>query len=195
MSFFPSTKTIVATVLGVALGFACLTSAQAGDDPDTVSFGVGHYDQTWMDPGVIFLRVSSQDKHKQAVDLRSEYRFGKSLASFMEPYAKLKPWMGLEVTSDGGVWGGGGILIDVPLGPFVFTPSFGPGLYSAGAGKHLGSPIEFRTMVEVGYQFENNSRFSLGYSHLSNAGISTTNPGSNIVSLYYHLPAEWLLGK
>jgi len=167
----------------------------AGDDPALISFGAGQYDQTVINPGFVFLKVSDQDKHKQAVDFRGEYRFGTSLISAIEPYAKLKPWVGAEATSDGAIYGVGGILIDVPLGPIVFTPSFGVGLYSGGGGKDLGSPIEFRSMVELGYQFENQSRFSVAYSHISNANISQTNPGSNILSAYYHIPATWLLGE
>ena len=54
--------------------------------------------------------------------------------------------------------------------------------------------VEFRSMVELGYQLENQSRFSVGYSHISNANITQTNPGTNILSLYYHLPASWLIG-
>ncbi|MEI6986487.1 MAG: acyloxyacyl hydrolase [Rhodospirillaceae bacterium] len=186
-------------VLAACFGsFAALVAAMpaaAADDPALMSFGGGLYDQTTLNPGLAFLKVSAQDKHYQAADIRAEYRFGKSLLAAIEPYAKLKPWLGVEATSDGAVYGLGGILFDIPLGPFVFTPSFGAGLYSSGSGKKLGSPIEFRTMVELGYQFDNQSRFSVGYSHISNAGITTTNPGSNILSVYYHVPADWIMGK
>lgn len=169
--------------------------AHAGDDPSTISIGVGQFDQTLINPGLGFLDVSSTDHHQEAVDLRVEYRFGTSLVPYFEPYAKLKPWFGAEATSDGAFYGVGGILLDVPLGPIRFTPSFGTGFYSSGSGKDLGSVIEFRTQVELGYQFENDSRFSVGYSHISNAGITTTNPGSNILSAYYHLPSRWLFGQ
>jgi hypothetical protein len=194
---------MVVSKKALAAGFLALTSAlglwssaaRAGDDPSLFSFGAGLYDQRSINPGVIFLRVSSEDKKYEAGDFRFEYRFGKSLISAIEPYAKLKPWIGGEVTTDGAVYGVGGILFDVPLGPIMFTPSFGTGLYSGGGGKDLGSPIEFRSQVELGYQFDNQSRFSVGYSHISNAGITQQNPGSNIMSVYYHVPASWLLGQ
>ncbi len=184
----------VVACLGVAAVLAVAGPAAAQDDPSLLSFSGGQYDQTVINPGFMFLRVSPNDKHQQAIDFRAEYRFGTSLVSFIEPYAKLKPWVGAELTSDGATYGVGGILVDVPLGPFVFTPSFGAGLYSGGGGKDLGSPVEFRSMVELGYQFGNQSRFSVGYSHISNAGITQTNPGSNILSAYYHVPTRWLLG-
>ena len=189
------TMKALAASLGMIAALAAISPAMAGDDPSLLSFGAGQYDQTLINPGFGFLRVSAKDRHTQAADFRGEYRFGKSLVSAIEPYAKLKPWVGFEATSDGAAYGLGGILVDVPLGAFVFTPSFGAGLYSPGAGKKLGSAVEFRTMVEVGYQFENQSRFSVGYSHISNANITTTNPGTNMLSVYYHVPSNWLLGE
>jgi len=187
---------LTAAVLGLTSVLGLWSpAAQAGDDPSLFSFGGGLYDQRAINPGLGFLRVSKEDKRYEAADFRFEYRFGKSLVSAIEPYAKLKPWLGAEVTSDGAVYGAGGFLVDVPLGPIVFTPSFGTGLYSSGGGKDLGSVIEFRSMLEVGYQFDNQSRFSLGYSHISNANITQQNPGSNILSMYYHVPATWLIGQ
>lgn len=180
-------------VLGMSV-FGAVTPAAAAD-PDLISVGGGLYDQGLIDPNIGFLDVSETDNRKEAADFRLEYRFGTSLLPFTEPFAKVKPWIGAEATSDGAVYGVGGILIDVPIGPFVFTPSFGAGLYADGGGKDLGSALEFRTQLELGYQFENQSRFSVSYSHISNANISETNPGSNIMSVYYSVPASWLLGK
>lgn len=187
---------LTATVSVLALlGTAAATvPAQAADDPSLISLSVGFYDQHLVDPGIIFLKKSN-DRRWEAVDYRGEYRFGTSLISAIEPYAKLKPWVGIEGTSDGAIYGLGGILFDVPLGPIVFTPSFGVGLYSSGGGKDLGSPVEFRSQVELGYQFDNASRFSVGYSHISNAGITKLNPGANMISVYYHLPSSWLFGN
>jgi len=182
----------------VAAGLmACAESmpAFAADDQPLISIGGGVYDQTYVNPGLAFLKVSSNDKHMTTADFRAEYRFGTSLVSAIEPYAKLKPWVGAEVTGQGGLYGVGGILVDVPLGSFMFTPSFGTGLYSPGAGKVLGSVVEFRSQIELGYEFENQSRFSAAYSHISNANITQTNPGTNMISVYYHLPAAWLLGE
>ncbi len=36
---------------------------------------------------------------------------------------------------------------------------------------------------------------SLGYSHISNANLGETNHGTNMISLYYHIPAGWLFGQ
>ena len=188
-------RVVAIAALVVAGALALPPVSMAEDDIDRISFGVGLWDQDIIDPNIGFLDVSDSDNREEAADFRLEYRFGKSLLEFIEPYAKLKPWVGAEATSDGSLYGVGGILIDVPLGPFVFTPSFGAGLYAQGDGKDLGSVLEFRSQLEVGYEFENQSRFTVGYSHISNADISETNPGTNILSVYYHIPSSWILGN
>jgi lipid A 3-O-deacylase len=141
--------------------------AQA-DDPDFLSVGAGWYDF---------------NDNMDAVDLRVEYRSDyKALGIF-------KPWIGFEATSDQAVYGVGGILVDLFFGRrWVFTPSFGAGAYSDGDGKDLGSTIEFRSQLEFGYRFDDRSRMSIAVSHISNASIDENNPGTEILTLYYHIP-------
>ncbi|HYD32859.1 MAG TPA: acyloxyacyl hydrolase [Azospirillaceae bacterium] len=184
---------LLAAGLLAAAGLLGTEPARADEVP-RLSLGIGQFDNTTIDSNIGPFDVSG-NAHDRAVDFRLEYRFGTSLLPFTEPYASVRPWLGAEATSEGGVYGGGGILVDVPLGPFIFTPSFGAGLWSSGEGKDLGSPLEFRTQVEVGYEFENQSRFSLAYSHISNADVAEPNPGANSIVVYYHLPTRWLLGR
>jgi hypothetical protein len=97
------------------------------------------------------------------------------------------------VTSDGGVWGGVGVLMDITFfDAVVLTGSVGGGLYEDGGGKDLGHVVEFRSQVELGYQFENQSRLSVAFSHISNANIGNDNPGTEVLNLYYHLPLDVL---
>ena len=53
--------------------------------------------------------------------------------------------------------------------------SIGPGYYHQGTGFDLGYDLEFKS--EIGYQVAKN--INVGIFHLSNAGISDTNPGIN----------------
>src|SRR3546814_389899 len=134
--------------------------------------------------------VCSSDLFKiqdnEAADFRLEYRHG-------DDFLWLKPWGGLEVTSDGAVWGGVGVLIDITFfDAVVLTGSFAPGLYEDGNGKDLGHLIEFRSQVELGYQFENQSRLALAFSHLSNGSLNEDNPGVEVLDLYYHIPLDLL---
>ena len=120
-----------------------------------------------------------------AADFRLEYRQGDPIL-----FNYLKPWLGLEVTSDLSVWGGGGFLLDIPLGEqFYLVPSIGVGLYTEGdSDKDLDYPIEFRSQLELGYKFENENRLGVAFGHISNAGMGDDNPGTEILSLYWHTP-------
>jgi len=142
------------------------------DTPATLSAAVGWYDFNLSDD--------------EAVDFRLEYRHDGD-------FLWLKPWGGLEATSDGSVWGGVGVMMDIAFfDSIVLTGSFVPGLYEDGGGKDLGSAIEFRSQIELGYQFENKSRLSVSFSHLSNADIADDNPGVEVLNLYYHIPLDVL---
>jgi len=60
-----------------------------------------------------------------------------------------------------------------------FTPSFAPGLYSAGNGKDLGHVLEFKTEIQASYAISKTSSFGMSYNHLSNASLGDKNPGAN----------------
>lgn len=159
---------------------------QAADpdyDPDLVSLGIGHFDVLMNDP------------RNEAGDFRLEYRSGTGLVPFVESIVKIKPWAGLEATDDGGVYGVGGFLFDVPIGDsLAFVPNVGVGLFHDGGGKNMGSTIEFRSTLELDYKFEDKSRMGFAFGHISNAGITHTNPGAEILTVYYHMPLSRLVG-
>lgn len=147
----------------------------AGDDVDRLSVGAG-----WFDV------LDDQD----SADFRLEYRFGKTFLGF------IKPWVGAEANLDGALYGAGGVLADIFLTDrIMITPSFGIGAYSDGNSKNLGHVIEFRSQIEIGYQFENQSRVSLGFSHASNAHLDEDNPGTEVAMIYYHVPVGGLFGN
>ncbi len=123
---------------------------------------------------------------KGASDFRLEYRWDHELLWVIEP------WAGLEVTTEGALYGLGGLLADIRVGDsFMITPSFGAGLYHDGDGKDLGHAVQFRTQLELGWEFDNSSRLGVAYSHISNASLDDRNPGAEILGLYYHIPIDW----
>lgn len=141
---------------------------EANDDPALLSLGVGWFDMA--------------QQEDQAADFRLEYR--SDLALWF-----IKPWVGIEVTNDGALYGVGGVLLDFTLGDhFYFSPSAGVGAYADGDGRDLGSTVEFRTQAELGYRFDNRARLGIAFSHISNASISDRNPGTEILTLYYSIP-------
>ncbi|MEP2534216.1 acyloxyacyl hydrolase [Shimia sp.] len=62
-----------------------------------------------------------------------------------------------------------------------------PGAYFEGSSLNdLGNTLEFRSVLGLGYRWNEKSAMSLAFQHKSNAGISTTNPGVNSVLVRYH---------
>jgi lipid A 3-O-deacylase len=142
--------------------------SEARAEGDLLSLGVGYYD--------IF-------DDEDAVDVRAEWRSGSDL------FLGVKPFVGLEATTDAALYGLAGVYRDFPVAPnWYVTPSIGAGLYHDGDGKDLGDVVEFRSQIEVAYEFASRNRVALGLSHISNAGMDDNNPGVEVLNLYYHMP-------
>ena len=151
-------------------------------------FGVGIYD-------VKFDGTSSN----YATDLRYERRFDNTLIDIgpeEDNFFYLKPFAGIELTTDSAFYLISGIYLEDNLGELMigeqnnwhFTPSFGVGYYDDGNGKKLGNKIEFRTTLEFSYQLKENDRIGISLGHISNANIGKKNPGAEIISLSYQKP-------
>ncbi len=120
--------------------------------------------------------------NKGAAELRLEWK-GRKL------FWGVKPIVGAMATSDGAVYGYGGIGWDLYFGRrIVATPSFAAGAYHDGNGKDLGSTVEFRSALELAWRFDNDTRLGLMIYHLSNASISDNNPGTEVLSLGLSVP-------
>ncbi|MGZ9097979.1 MAG: acyloxyacyl hydrolase [Micavibrio sp.] len=159
-------------VFGLLLSsFMPLTPVYA-DDIDRLSLGIGAFDAF---------------DSERALDFRVEYRPGTSIVW------ELRPFLGAEITSDGAIYGAAGFLYDYNMGnQWSVTPSLAGGLYSDGGGKDMGSAIQFRSQIELGYELENSSRVSAALSHTSNLGINDTNPSAETLGIYYHIPMQWV---
>lgn len=160
--------TIVFCILcSLFISFPRISMAALTDD--MLVFSTGYYD--------------FMTKDDTAMDIRAGYRFKKTVLELFNP------WLGVEATTDGALYGSGGFLMDIKLaGNWHVTPSLGAGLYLNGGGKDLGHAIQFRSQIEVSYQFENEHRLGLAVSHHSNARLGNHNPGTEILSLTYAIP-------
>ena len=157
-----------ALVAGLALviGVAAATAPARADDPAFLAVSAGGFD------------VNDDDT---AGEFRIEYRSDRK-------YLFLKPMIGLMLNTDGGVYGYGGINLDVFLGRrWVVMPNFAIGGYRRGSSKDLGSIIEFRSGLEIAYRFDDRSRLGVAISHISNASISDNNPGTESLVLTYSI--------
>ena len=60
------------------------------------------------------------------------------------------------------------------------VPSFSVGLYDQyDQGKNMGLPLEFKSEVELNFNFLDNSVIGFTYNHISNASLGDKNPGAN----------------
>lgn len=184
----------VFTAAGLALTLASPAFAETAKkpvsintEPATLGFSVGYFD------------VKENTPRNEAVDFRVEYRSDFDmlrLVNAQNSYVTIRPFGGVEATSDKALYGLGGFVFDALIGKWiVVSPSVGVGLYHDGDGKNMGSFIEFRSTMEAGVRFEDASRLTVSYGHISNAKITATNPGSEILSLNYHMPVERIFGK
>lgn len=64
-----------------------------------------------------------------------------------------------------------------------------PGYYDAGVpGNDLGTDLEFRSLLGLGYQFDTGQSVSLAVTHKSNASLDDVNPGADAILLRWHIP-------
>ena len=156
---------------GASPAVAQITFGSPGDPP-RIALGAGAFD----------VLPSNHPDSRTAADLRGEYRFGDVV-----PY--VSPFLGLSGTSDGAFYGYFGLGFDINFGPsWVLTPNAAAGYFYRGGGTNLGSWWEFRTGLELDYRFEDRTRLGLAFHHMSNAGLTKTNPGEESLILVYTVP-------
>ncbi|MFY0666032.1 MAG: acyloxyacyl hydrolase [Natronospirillum sp.] len=70
---------------------------------------------------------------------------------------------------------------------FLVSVDFAPGLYLHGgnADTDLGFWLQFRSGVNLAYEFADHTRIGVGYHHLSNASLAEENPGTETVTITY----------
>jgi hypothetical protein len=122
-------------------------------------------------------------RRDQAAEVRLEYRSG-TLARGLRAIAATL------ATTDGSLFAGAGLAYGIRTGRFDLTPSFVPGIYRHGNGRDLGCPLEFRSQLELGWRLQGGQRLAVAVSHLSNAGLGSSNPGQESLTLNFEWPGS-----
>lgn len=144
-------------------------------------------DDASKDPSLIALGAGDIDfDHKlPAAEVRGEYRF-------KEGFYFIKPMVGAFGTSRGSIYTYGGFRFDwVFADHYVVMPNAAVGWYDRNSGKELGSPVEFKTGLELAYRFDGGARLGVAFDHISNAGLTKTNPGTEQLLLMLSWPVPW----
>lgn len=146
------------------------TPLAAANATDYLSVNVGQFE-------------AIRDNTFDAWQFGAEYRFGAWEYN-------LHPMIGGFFTSDGSVYGYGGLNWDIELMPnqLYLIPNFAVGAYGEGDGKDLGGTLEFRSGIELDYQLPNAHRVGIILNHISNAGIYSHNPGEESILVNYSIP-------
>ena len=92
---------------------------------------------------------------------------------------KISPVSGGFMTGNSSVYLYTGVEGQYGFGPLKILPSFTPGYYEKGDGKDLGSALEFKTEIKIGFDIFENSKLGYSYSHISNNDWGDTNPGTD----------------
>jgi hypothetical protein len=98
----------------------------------------------------------------------------------------LQPFVGFILTTTKDTYGYLGLLAEVPFTDRIqVLLRLAGGLYTRGRGIDLGFPFEFRSEVELAWQWTSQSRIGLALSHLSNGALSKANPGLEMLGVTY----------
>jgi hypothetical protein len=102
----------------------------------------------------------------------------------------IRPVAGVLSSSSGGAFVYSGFVVEVPLpAGLQLSPGFAPGIVLASGDRDLGSPIEFRSSIEISVAPIEAVRVGIGFSHISNAGLTQHNPGVEVLTLGIAIPA------
>jgi lipid A 3-O-deacylase len=106
---------------------------------------------------------------------------------FDRSYGPFQPTMSVSTTHEGAVWAGVGAKWRVNAGSsdVFFEGSLQPGLYVRGDGPELGSAVQFRSALGIGYEFNNGGAILMSFDHRSNGDFQPINPGLETLSIQY----------
>ena len=126
----------------------------------------------------VFTGLFDFSDHKQKAGLIGIQHQNDGL--FKESFlGRISPITGGFLTENSAAYLYSGVQAEYEVGIFKITPSFAPGYYHDGNGKDLGSPIEFKSEVQLSFNLSETSKFGMSYNHISNASLGDKNPGAN----------------
>ncbi len=125
---------------------------------------------------------------------RSKRRTGEFLIEYRSnlEWYYIRPMIGLIGNNRGGFYTYGVFNIDGVIAyRLVISPSFAVGFYQRGNSKKLGFPLEFRSGMEMSWQFKNHVRLGAIFYHISNASMGSRNPGTESLVFLLSIPLQF----
>ncbi|MDC0968812.1 acyloxyacyl hydrolase [Alphaproteobacteria bacterium] len=91
----------------------------------------------------------------------------------------INPVIGVFVTGKSASMLYSGFETNIGQDKLYLNLSSSAGLYNNGDGKDLGNMLQFKSEVNVFFKISKSSEVGFGSHHISNAGLSSVNPGTN----------------
>ena len=146
--------------------FLCMTGLSiAGDKNNDVSFYTGTFD--------LIDKEGDDQTNLFGIEHKNSNLFRETLLG------KFSPISGAFMTGNNSIYLYTGIEGQYGVGPLKILPSFSPGYYEKGNGKDLGSVLEFKSEIKIGFDIFENSKIGYSYSHISNNDWGESNPGTD----------------
>ena len=98
----------------------------------------------------------------------------------------LNPVIGGFVTAKSATMFYSGFETNIGQDSINLNLSSSAGIYSNGDGKDLGNTLQFKSEINLFYRLSKSSKVGLGSHHISNAGLSSVNPGTNNFYLIFN---------
>jgi hypothetical protein len=104
----------------------------------------------------------------------------------------IRPWTGLTIVDNGAWFSGTGLIYDIDISSSGrLTLGSGPFYYNHGKkGDDLGLSLEFYSFIEASWVTKHDVRLGVRLGHLSNAGLSRRNPGTETLGFVMSVPLE-----
>ena len=157
-------RRIASIILIVLISFSFFSFAYSADEKSTeLNFYTGMFD-------------FSDDKQASGVlgiEHQNDELFIRTQRSIISPIT------GGFITSKNAFYLYTGVQAEYKIGGLIITPSFAPGYYGEGNGKDLGSPLEFKSEIQMSFNLNDKTHLGMSYNHISNASLGDKNPGAN----------------
>lgn len=166
----------LAWILALMIAFAALLPGASIAQPVEA-----HYDGPILNVGIGQVGLDHNSEHAT--------RYGVEYRARAYTRWKLVPGVGVAVDDSGASF----VYMDVRhhfwFGDrWLIAPSFGVGFLDASEKVQLGSRVEFRSGLELGYRFHDAYRIGLAFFHVSNSGLSDRNPGAQVLQVSLYIP-------
>jgi len=98
---------------------------------------------------------------------------------------RVAPGVGVEVATGGARFYYVEAQRDFPIDErWLIVPALGLGFFQDGSDLQLGHGLQFRTALSFGYQLRPAWRVGVTFTHISNAGLEDSNPGTEEMAVW-----------